>query len=455
MSDGAESGATGADGGAAVPNVESSSSDASAARDTEASASEGSAAGERDRTPLGANFWKLLTSFGMSNLADGVFKLALPLVAIRYTQEPVLIAGISLVASLPWLVFALQAGAIADRLDRRRIMLGANIARAMLLGAVAASMAFGIESIWVLYAVALLVGVSETLYDTSAQSILPQIVGRDQLSRANGRLYAVEMTANQFAGPPLGGLLVAAGAVVAFAVPAGLWLVAVGALFLVRGNFKVERSAPASMRLEIMVGLRFLWRNRVLRTLAFMTGIFNLTSSAAFAIYVLFAVGPTSAMKLTDAQVGLLFTTSAIGSLLGSFVAEYIERAIGRSLTLSFAIVTGALMLLTPAFTANAFIIGAALLIGGFGIVLWNVVAVSLRQRITPDPLLGRVNSGYRMLSWGTMPLGAAIGGVLGQFLGLTPVFLITGIGTLCILLFMFWLTDSAMDAAERESQSG
>lgn len=438
-----------------MPNVGSSSSDGSAAREAKAAASEGSAAGERDHTPLGANFWKLLTSFGMSNLADGVFKLALPLVAIRYTQEPVLIAGISLVASLPWLVFALQAGAIADRLDRRRIMLGANIARAMLLGAVAASVAFGIESIWVLYAVALLVGVSETLYDTSAQSILPQIVGRDQLSRANGRLYAVEMTANQFAGPPLGGLLVAAGAVVAFAVPAGLWLVAVGALFLVRGNFKVERSAPASMRLEIMVGLRFLWRNRVLRTLAFMTGIFNLTSSAAFAIYVLFAVGPTSAMKLTDAQVGLLFTTSAIGSLLGSFVAEYIERRIGRSLTLSFAIVTGALMLLTPAFTANAFIIGAALLIGGFGIVLWDVVAVSLRQRITPDPLLGRVNSGYRMLSWGTMPLGAAVGGVLGQFLGLTPVFLITGIGTLCILLFMFWLTDSAMDAAERASQSG
>ncbi|MCW5944710.1 MAG: MFS transporter [Cryobacterium sp.] len=412
-------------------------------------------AGERDRTPLGANFWKLLTSSGLSNLADGVFKLALPLVAIRYTQEPVLIAGISLVASLPWLMFALQAGAIADRLDRRRIMLGANIARALLLGAVAASVLFGVESIWVLYAVALLVGVSETLYDTSAQSILPQIVGRDQLSRANGRLYAVEMTANQFAGPPLGGLLVAAGAVIAFAAPAGLWLVAVGMLFLVRGDFKVERSAPASMRSEIIVGLRFLWRNRVLRTLAFMTGLFNLTSSAAFAIFVLYAAGPTSAMKLTDAQVGILFTTSAIGSLLGSFAAEHIELAIGRSLSLSFAIVTGTLLLITPAFTTNPFIIGGAFMVGGFGIVLWNVVAVSLRQRITPDSLLGRVNSGYRLLSWGTMPLGAAIGGVLGQFLGLTPVFLITGIGTLCILLFMFRLTNSAIDAAERASQAG
>lgn len=411
-----------------------------------------SAESPRDRAPLGGNFWKLLTSSGLSNLADGVFKLALPLVAIRYTQEPVLIAGLSLVASLPWLLFALQAGAIADRLDRRKIMLAANTARAVLLAAVAASVMLGVESIWVLYAVALCIGTTETLYDTSAQSILPQIVGRDQLSRANGRLYAVEMTANQFVGPPLGGVLVAAGAVIAFVVPAGLWLVAVGMLFLVRGNFRVARDAPASMRSEIMVGLRFLWKNRVLRTLAFMTGLFNLTSSASFAVFVLYAAGPTSAMGLTDAQVGILFTTTAIGSLLGSFLAEHIERAIGRALSLVVAIVAGALLLATPAFTTNPFIIGAAFFLGGFGIVLWNVVAVSLRQRITPDRLLGRVNSGYRLLAWGTMPLGAAIGGVLGQFLGLPPVFLITGIGTLCLLAFMLGLTDRTMDAAERDA---
>jgi MFS family permease len=260
------------------------------------------------------------------------------------------------------------------------------------------------------------------------------------------------MTANQFVGPPLGGLLVAPGAVIAFAVPAGLWLVAVGMLFLVRGDFRVARDAPASMRSEIMVGLRFLWKNRVLRTLAFMTGLFNLTSSASFAVFVLYAAGPTSAMGLTDAQVGILFTTTAIGSLLGSFLAEHIERAIGRALSLVVAIVAGALLLATPAFTTNPFIIGAAFFLGGFGVVLWNVVAVSLRQRITPDRLLGRVNSGYRLLAWGTMPLGAAIGGVLGQFLGLPPVFLITGIGTLCLLAFMLGLTDRTMDAAEQSA---
>ncbi len=407
----------------------------------------------RDRTPLGASFWKLLTSAGLSNLADGIVKLALPLVAIRYTQEPVLIAGLSLVLSLPWLVFALQAGALADRLDRRKIMLAANIARAVLLAAVAAAVAVGIESIWVLYAVAFCIGTTETLYDTSSQSILPQIVKRTQLSRANGRLYTAEMTANQFIGPPLGGVLVAAGAVVAFAVPAGLWIVAVGMLYLVRGDFRVVRDAPASMRSEIMVGLRFLWKTTVLRSLAFMTGVFNLTASAVFAIFVLYAAGPDSAMKLTDAQVGLLFTTTAIGSLIGSFLAERIEHAIGRSRSLIFATLGGAVLIITPAFTANVFIVGAAFMIGGLGIVVWNVVAVSLRQTITPDALLGRVNSGYRLLAWGTMPLGAAIGGLLGQFLGLPPVFLIMGVATLGILGFMVTLTDRAMNDAVHAAQ--
>src|SRR5690606_16805372 len=125
------------------------------------------------------------------------------------------------------------------------------------------------------------------------------------------------------------------------------------------------------------------------------------------AIFVLYAVGPASAMGLSDFQAGILFTTTAIGSLIGSFLAEHVERAIGRSLSLIIAIISGAILIVIPAFTTNAFIVAAGFFVGGAGIVLWNVVAVSLRQRITPDRLLGRVNSGYRLLAWGTMPLGA------------------------------------------------
>ncbi|MFD1499777.1 MFS transporter, partial [Streptosporangium lutulentum] len=161
--------------------------------------------------PLGIAYWRLWTSSGLSNLADGIFKIALPLVAIRFTDSPTLIAGLTFALTLPWLLFALQAGALADRLDRRRAMLCANTVRAVLLAALTLTVVVGIGSIWALYIIAICVGVAETVYDTSAQSILPQVVSRDLLSRANGHLHAAELAANQFVGPPLGGFLVAAG----------------------------------------------------------------------------------------------------------------------------------------------------------------------------------------------------------------------------------------------------
>ncbi|WP_157157006.1 MFS transporter [Diaminobutyricimonas sp. LJ205] len=405
-----------------------------------------------NRHPLGASYWKLWTSSGMSNLADGLFSVALPLVAIAYTQEPILIAGVALALRLPWLLFALQAGALADRLDRRWLMVTANSIRAAALVVLAIAMFLDLGSIWLIYVVALGIGFAETIYDTSAQSIMPQIVPKDQLSRANGRLYAVELTANAFIGPPLGGFLVAVGAALAFANAAGLWILAVGVLLLIRGNFKVERTTRTSIRADIAEGLRYLLGHRILRTLAIMTGIFNLASNAAFAVFVLYAVGPTSAMNLTEAGYGLLLTATAVGSLLGSLVAERVERRLGRARTLGIVVMTGGLVLAVPAFTDNPFIIAAGFFIDGIAIVLWNVVAVSLRQRIAPAYMLGRVNSSYRLLAWGTIPLGALLGGLFGQWLGLPFVFLAAGLLTVGLVGLLWILTDEAMDAAEAET---
>lgn len=404
------------------------------------------------RRPLGASYWKLWSSSGLSNLADGVFSVALPLVAITYTQSPILIAGVSLALRLPWLIFALQAGALADRMDRRTLMVVANTTRALALVTLAVAALMGLGSIWLIYVVGLAIGFAETIYDTSAQSIMPQIVGRDQLSRANGRLYAVELTANQFVGPPLGGFLVAAGAAIAFTVPAGMWIAAVGVLLLIRGSFKVQREGEkTTIRADIAEGLRFLLGHRILRTLAIMTGIFNLASSAAFAVFVLYAVGPESAMGLTEPGFGVLLTASAIGSLLGSLVAERIEDWVGRSGSLIIGTIGGAIMLGVPAFTTDVWLIGIGFFLGGVTVVLWNVVVVSLRQRITPDRLLGRVNSGYRLIAWGTMPLGAALGGLVGEWLGLTWVFGLSAALSLALLAFMYILTDRALDAAEQD----
>lgn len=405
-----------------------------------------------DVKPLGATYWRLWGASGLSNLADGTLKVALPLVAIQFTQSPSLIAGLAFALTLPWLLFALPAGALADRFDRRRIMLGANVLRSVLLGLLVAAVVVDLASIWVLYIVALGIGIAETLYDTSAQSILPQIVERKQLSRANGRLYAAEVTANQFIGPPLGGFLAAAGAAAAFATPAGLWLCALGVLLLVKGNFRIIRDEPTTMRVDIAEGLRFLWRHRLLRTMAVMTGGFNFASNAAFAVLVLFAVGPTSEMGLSEVGFGLLLTATAAGSLVGSFISEWIEQRLGRSRSLILAILAGALLIGSPALTSNPYLLGLAFFVGGLSLVLANVIMVSLRQRITPDRLLGRINSGYRLVAWGTMPLGAAAGGLLAEWFGLQIMYGIMGLLVLGLLGLMPILTDKALDEAEGET---
>jgi MFS family permease len=267
----------------------------------------------------------------LSGLADGSVKVGLPLVALRYTRSPVLIAGLPFAFTLPWLVCALPAGALVDRVDRRRAMLGADTFRAVLLAALTLAAAMHDGTIWVLYVIALGAGTAETIYDTAAQSIVPQLVGRAVLPRANGHIYAAELTGNEFAGPPLAGFLVGAGVLAAVATPAALWLVAVGALLLIRGSFRVPRDGKTSMRGDIAEGLRFLWRQRILRTFTVMIGVFNFATSGAFAILVLDAVGRQSAMRLSESGYGLLLATVAVGSVAGSLVAPQVERVLGRA----------------------------------------------------------------------------------------------------------------------------
>jgi MFS family permease len=409
---------------------------------------------EQKRTSLGSGFRLLWTSSALSNLADGTLKVALPLLAIRFTDSPTLIAGLALALTLPWLLFTLPAGALTDRVDRRRAMLAANTIRGCLLAALAVGVAVGAGSIWVLYVAAFCIGTAETVYDTSAQSILPQVVTHQQLPRANGLLFAAETTTNEFIGPPLGGLLVTAGAAIAFVTPAALWAAAVGVLLLVRGSFCVERRQRTTIRSDIAEGMHFIWRHQLLRTLAVMAGGLSFAGSAAWAIFVLFAVGPTSAMGLSAPAYGLLLTTAAAGGLLGALMAERVQRVLGRVRSLVLTIVGCALMVGAPAVTANPCLIGIAFFLGGVGVSIWNVITVSLRQQITPGRLLGRVNSAYRLVAWGTMPLGAIAGGLLGKFLGLQAVFAVMTAVSLSMLVGMTIVTSARMDAAERDADS-
>jgi MFS family permease len=184
----------------------------------------------------------------------------------------------------------------------------------------------------------------------------------------------------------------------------------------------------------------------------------NLLSSAQFAIFVLFAVSDDHAfgLGLSDAGVGLLLTSGAVGGLAGSVLAAPVERLLGRARVLLLSVVVVAIGLAAPAVSptvAVAVVSGAAFSIGG---VMWNVITVSLRQRIIPDELLGRVNSGYRLLGWGTIPLGAALGGFVGEVFGLRSVFVIAGLGHVLLLVpLLTVVTDAAIDAAEAPTPAG
>lgn len=403
------------------------------------------------RAGAGASYQKLLISSGLSNLADGVFQIALPLVTLGVTRDPAAFATVTVALRLPWLFFALPAGALADRLDRRRTMFLVNLGRAALIGALALALASGTETLWLLCAVALALGVGETLFDTAAQSIVPNMVDADGLSRANGTLYAVELTMNQFVGPLLGGLIVGLTATGALAGSAAAYLCAAVALAHIAGSFRPERTGPPTrIRHDVVEGARYLFSHRLLRTMALLTGISNLTATAMLTMLPLYAIAP-GPMGLSEPGYGILLTAGAAGAFAGSFAAPMVERAMGRARAMLVAYVLFCLAAAAPGINPSVALVGAASALGGAGAMVWNVITVSLRQRIAPDHLLGRVNAGYRLLAWGSMPLGALLAGVLGDLFGVRAVFLIAGGGALLGLpLLLTTITDTAIHTAEQ-----
>ncbi|HET9435333.1 MAG TPA: MFS transporter [Candidatus Limnocylindrales bacterium] len=399
-------------------------------------------------------YWKLWLASAGSNLADGMFWIALPLLAVSLTDSPGLVAGVVVASRLPWLLFALVAGALADRLDRRRTMVLVNLFRGGILGTLAAATFADLASLPLLYVAAFALGVAETLFDTSAQSIMPSLVDADRLSRANGRLYAVELTMNQFVGPPVGGFLAALGIGLAFGAGAAAYLLAATSLFTIAGSFRpVREGPPTRLHGEIAEGLRYLLGHRLLRVLAAMVGVSNLASAAAFSVFVLYAVAP-GPIGLDGVGFGLLMTALAIGSVIGTLVVEPLERRLGRANLLAVSVAAFSGTILAPAITTSAPAIAALWIASGIIGMSWNVLTVSLRQRIVPDRLLGRVNASYRLLAWGTLPVGAALGGAVGEAFGVRSVFLIFGGLGLAVLLGRLVVTDAAIEAAERATAS-
>lgn len=409
------------------------------------------------RRGLGHRYHRLFAAATISNLGDGVFVVALPLVAADLTRDPTAIAGVALATSLPWLLFALVAGALVDRWDRRLVMVGADTIRALLVALLAAAVVTDSHSLTLLYTIGFGLGTAETMFDNASQTILPSIIDdhRD-LPRANGRLFASETITNQFVGPPLGGFLVAAAAAVPFWLDAASFLAAAALVASIPGRFRAPAADTSvrgrtSLRSEIAEGVRWLWGHRLLRDLAILLSLMNLWASAGFAVMVLFA---QEELGLGELGFGLLMTGPAIGSVVGGIAAGRVTERVGSGPVLIFGCFGVAGGLLLVGFVSNALLAASLLALFGMAGVGWNVVTVSLRQSIIPDELLGRVNSVYRFLGWGGMPIGAVVGGVLAQWLGLRAPFLVGGLVLIAAsAVFAPGLTTARVEAALRAAK--
>lgn len=367
--------------------------------------------------PLPGAYWRLWTASAISNLGDGVFVIALPLLATRLTHDPISVSLIAAFFTIPWLLFALPVGVILDRVDRRTVLVVADLCRCALVGGLALIAAFSDVHMWMLWVLAFGLGAGEVFFDNGSQTILPSIVPDDQLERANGYFYATEVATNTFVGMPLGSALFAFAVWLPFGIDAASFAVAAVLAASLRGSFRPSATRSTdSLTTDLRGGLRWLLDHRVLRNLALVVTLMNLAFAATQATFVLFA---KNVLHVSDRSFGPLVAVIGAGSLLAGLIGGKLVGAFGRRTTMLVAGASPAVTSVVIGLFPHTWLVIAMTTVQAFMTTTWSILAVSLRQQLVPGHLFGRVNGVYRWISTGAMPIGALIGGGLASLFGL------------------------------------
>ncbi|MET9069556.1 MFS transporter [Streptosporangium sandarakinum] len=386
---------------------------------------------------LAPDFPMLWGASAVSLLGNGISSAALPLLAATLSTDPMVVASVVVVGRLPWLLFALPAGAMADRWDRKRAMWLADLVRAALTGVLAVAVAAGFASIGLLMAVGFLIAVADTVFDSSNTAVLPKVVSGDpdRIRRANSWLVGTRTTVESFAGPPLGGLLFGFSRALPFVGDALSFLLSAALLRRMRGDYHVSRNAygEAGLWRAVAEGCSWLWRQPVLRSITAVAGLFNVACLAQTAIFVLFA---QQELGLGAFGFSLLLAVGSFGSLFGAAQAGRLNAWFGTAVSLRLALVAAGAACLVTAVAPDAWTAGAAEVLAGFAAAIWNVNQMSLRQSGTPDHLLGRVTGAHRLVTYGGMPFGALLGGLLASAAGLRASFVVAGAIMLVLAVF-------------------
>lgn len=400
--------------------------------------------------PLGRSFLTVLSASAVDGLGDGALAAALPLLTVTFTHDPRIVSLVAALAYLPWLLISLPAGAIIDRSDHGRVMWTSQLGQGLVVGLLAILIATGHASIPIIILASFLIGIGEVMFSNASQSIIPSVVKTESLQRSNSLLYIVQTVSQSLAGPPLGSVLFVAAVALPFGVDAATFVASAALIAtLPRRKPRVPLPVRVPMRQSIGEGLRWLRSNRLLRTLAVVLGVNNLAGQLGQATLVLFA---TRSLGLTPQLFGLLFVGAALGGVAGGLAAPRIVRALGELRCLILAPTVISIAYLLGGIVTNGIELGTTLAIGTFAITQWNVVTVSLRQRVVPSGLLGRVNSVYRMLGWGLIPVGAVLGGWIASAWGLRAALPVAGALRAVVLLVALPSLIAGVRALEKRS---
>ncbi len=368
---------------------------------------------------LGPAFTNIFTANLASSLGDGIVRTAMPLLAARLTSDPLLISLIAALALLPWLFFAIPAGILIDRIDRRRALALAQGVRTALAALTFVLVFTGSLTIWWLYIVVFIYGAFETVYDGAIRAVVPSIVGRANLPRANSRIEGGELVVQNFLSGPVTSALFAVSVLIPVGVN-GLVFALAGALALllpkVASGTQFTGASSTEPRVawyrQFVDGFRFIMANRQLRTLWFFSTFCGIVSSAALASFVLFVL---DTLAVPEALFGVFMLSGAVGGLAGALFANRLKARLGTGLTMALATTISGAFILAAGLVPTAWAVGVAFALSSLAITVWNILVMSLRQSIIPGRLLGRVHGTWRTLLWGSMPLGSLIGGLIAR----------------------------------------
>lgn len=384
---------------------------------------------------LGRSFRWLLASSWVTNLGDGLAMAAGPLLVASLTHDPVLVALAALLQWLPPLVFGLYAGALADRLDRRLLIVTVDLLRAAVLVLLTLAVATDLVTIWLVLLPLFLLGTAEVFADNTTATLMPMLVARDDLVVGNARLTAGFVTVNQLAGPPLGAALFAVGHAWPFLAQAVV--VALGALLITRVVLPPHRreSPDTHIRHDIAEAFGWVVRHAAVRTLVLTIFVFNITFGAAWSILVLYA---TQRLGLGAIGFGLLTTVSAVGGLIGTLCYGWITRHVSLGNLMRIGLIVETLTMLALALTTHAWVAMCIFFAFGAHAFIWGTTSLTIRQRAVPTELQGRVGSVNLVGTYGGLVIGSGVGGVIAQHGGVTAPFWFAFVGS-ALFVVLIW----------------